>query len=162
MDNFWEELEAVDPEGKARGVYQEVARARTQLAELDGAIGDTRQRLAHEREQVDVCVRRERMARDIGDAETARIAAEYRDRHQERAGVLQRKLEALEAERGLCRRDLSDMERALQARGVTAPRPELDDLNRHPSEAEFRNLEDADRSRAADERLAELKRRMGK
>ena len=165
VDNFWRELEAdgATAAEQARGVYREVAKARAQLDALTVEIGDAKQRLEAEREQIRVCERRERLASGIGDHETARIAAEYRARHQERADVLARKLEVLEAERGLCRRDLGEMERALQERGVGEPvRPELDDLNRHPREDEFRNLEDVDRSRSAEERLEELKRRMGR
>lgn len=159
VENFWRELNVDEPDG--RGVYREIARARGQLERLESEIGETRQRVAEEKEQVEACIRRERMARAIGDAETARLAAEYRDRHEERAAVLGRKLEALEAERRLCRRDLDDMERALQDGRVAAGRAEIEDLSRHPQEAEFRNLEDADRTRSAEERLAEIKRRMG-
>lgn len=162
VDNFWQELEGDDPDGRLRGVYREVAGARNQLEELDDAIGATRQRLKHETEQVEACARRERLARKIGDEETATVAARYRDRHEERADVLRRKLEALEAERRLCARDLGEMERALQER-TAPPQGQIDDLdlNRHPREHEFRNLEDTARNRSAEERLEELKRRMG-
>jgi hypothetical protein len=163
VDNFWRELEADLPgEEQARGAYREVARVRTQLEQLDQEIADTRARRDEELKQVDVCARRERMAREIGDEETARVAKEYGGRHQERADVFQRKLDALEGERRLCRRDLEEMERALQDGRIQEARQELEDLNRHPNEHEFRDLEDADRGRSADERLAELKRRMGK
>lgn len=164
VENFWRELEAEEGAGDARtrSLFREVAKARNQLDRLTAEIGDTRQRLAEEREQVDVCVRRARMAADIGDTETVRVAEEYRARHQERADVLARKLEVLDAERGLCRRDLDEMEGALQERRVEdRERAELEDLNRHPREDEFRTLEETDRARSAEERLAELKRRMG-
>lgn len=160
VDNFWRELEA---DGSGQGTdaaYREVARVRNQMDELDQAIADTRTRLAHETEQVEVCVRRERMAKEIDDTETARVAAEYRDRHQERASVLEQKREALEAERRLCRRDLDEMEKALQEGRVRSARAELDDLSRHPAEDAFRNLEDSAEARAAEERLRELKKRM--
>lgn len=160
VSNFWEELEGADRDERARGAYTEVARVRRQRDELEAAIGDTRQRLDHENGQVEACVRRERLAREIDDGETARIAGEYAARHRERAEVLSRKLEALEAERGLCVRDLGEMERAIQDRGLTAERPELDDLNRHPLEGDFRDLEETARGRTAEERLEELKRRM--
>ncbi|MFW6205668.1 MAG: hypothetical protein ACOC5I_00380 [Gemmatimonadota bacterium] len=157
VDNFWLELDAG---GGADAAYREVGRVRNQLDELETEIGETRRRLTHEREQVGVCVRRARLARDIEDEETARIAAEYGDRHRERADVLERKLEALEAEHRLCRRDLSEMERALQAGAAPSARDRLEDLDRHPREAEFRDLEDTDRSRSAEERLEDLKKRM--
>lgn len=163
VSNFWQELEGDDPDGRSRGVYREVAGARNQLEELDDAIGATRQRLKHETEQVEACARRERMARKIGDDETETIAARFRVRHEERADVLRRKLDALEAERRLCARDLAEMERALQERTTTGARGEIEDLDldRHPREHEFRNLEDTARNRSAEERLEELKRRMG-
>lgn len=161
VDNFWRELEA-GTEGGTGAAYREVARVRNQLDELEDEIAETNQRLAHEREQVKVCIRRERLARDIQDAETARVAAEYRVRHEERASVLEQKLGALEAERGLCRRDLGEMEKALQEGRVSAARAELEDLDRHPREEEFRDLEESARNQTAEERLEELKRRMGK
>lgn len=160
VDNFWRELEVDDPNG--RGVYREVARARNQLEELEADIGATGQRLAEESEHVEACIRRERMAREIGDSETARLAAEYRDRHRQRAGVLGRKLEALRAERLLWVRDLNEMERALEEGRVAAARQEIEDLDRHPHETEFRHLEETERKRSAEERLEEIKRRMGK
>ena len=67
-----------------------------------------------------------------------------------------------EAERGLCRRDLDEMERVLQASGRPDPGRIAEELDRDPHEAEFRDLEDASRDRAAEERLEELKRRMGR
>lgn len=153
VENFWQELEGVDHDERSRRVYGEVAGVRNQLEELDEVMGETRHRLTHELEQMEACTRRERMARNIGDEETARIAADYRARHQERADVLRRKLDALDAERRLCARDLGEMERALQEVG------ELD-LDQHPREREFRTLEDSERSRSAAERLEELKRKM--
>lgn len=161
VDNFWTELEAGDTGGDARtrAIYREIARARNQVERLAREIESCRQSHAHEREQVDICIRRERMARDIGDTETARIASEYRARHAERADVLARKMDALRAEQALCRRDLADMERALVAAGMVPDDPAELDLDRHPREDDFRTLEDSARERAAAERLEELKRR---
>lgn len=163
VDNFWHEMEGDDAAATSRAVYREVAAVRNQLDELEDALGATRQRLAHEEDQVDACRRRERLARTIGDDETARVASEYRDRHLERAAVLRRKLDALDAERRLCERDLREMERALREQRITGADDILDelDLDRHPHEHEFLNLENTERSRSAEERLEELKRRMG-
>lgn len=160
VENFWRELRA-DEEGAAGAIYREVRRARSQLDRLDAEVGDALRRLKEERKQVSICERRARLARDIGDAETARVASEYARRHLERAAVLERKAEALEAERGLCRRDLDEMERALQDARVASADRTLDDLDRDPAEDAFRTLEQTSRDRAAAERLEELKRRMG-
>lgn len=156
VENFWTELE---DEPNVGAVYREVGRARTQLERLDAEIAATRQRAGEEREQTRVCERRQQLALDIGDAETARVAGEFASRHRERAEVLERKVDALLAERRLCRRDLEEMEHALQ-RG-SAPADGHLDLDRHPAEEAFRGLEEADRRRSAEARLEELKRRMG-
>ena len=163
--NFWHELETdSEGDGSARGAYREVAKARNHVDRLGREIADCAQQVAHEEEQVEVCVRRQKMADGIGDQETSRIAAEYAGRHRERAAVLRRKRDALQAEMELCRRDLGEMEAALQSGrvGMEDVRPELDDLDRHPREKEFRDLEEGARNRSADERLEELKRRMGR
>lgn len=162
VDNFWRELASDEAgDGSADGAYRQIGKARNYIDRLDREIGECGRLLAEELEQVEVCLRRERMALEIDDRETARIAAEYAARHRERADVLSRKLGALEAERDLCRRDLDEMEAALRTGRVAEPRsPELDDLNRHPLEHEFRDLEDGDRTRSAEDRLEELKRRM--
>jgi chromosome segregation ATPase len=161
VDNFWHELEADDSGGDARvrTAYREVAAARKRLGRLEGDIDDCRRARDHEREQARVCARRAAMARQIHDEETARIASEYLTRHEERAAVLDRKLEALRAEHSLCRRDLAEMERVLLTLAPDPAVPELDDINRHPREDEFRDLETAARERAAAERLDELRRR---
>jgi hypothetical protein len=161
VDNFWHEVQSDESSENARtrSMYTQVGAARNELGRLEREIADCRRAEEHERSEAQVCARRERLARDIGDEETARVAAEFRQRHEERAAVLARKLEVLVAERTLCRRDLDEMERALAAVRTAGPGLELEDLNRHPSEAEFRDLERARREQAAAERLEELKRR---
>ncbi len=161
VDNFWQELQEDEagPEGRARGMYDQVAAARNGLDRLDREISDCRREEKAERDEAQVCARRERMAREIADVQTARLAAEYRQRHEERAAVLARKLDVLVAERRLCQRDLDEMERALASVRAAAVTMELEDLNRHPREVEFQELERTRREREAAERLEELKRR---
>lgn len=161
VDNFWEELHGDETAGdrRARAMYAQVARARNELSRLEREISECARAREAERAEAEVCARRERMARRIGDVETASVAAEYRVRHEERAGVLGRKLEALVAEEALCRRDLREMEGALTSVADGARAVEIEDLNRHPREAEFQDLERAARDRTAAERLEELKRR---
>jgi hypothetical protein len=160
VDNFWNEVHADAPgDARTRSMYAQVAKARSELSRLERQISECRRGGDAERAEAAVCARRERLARDIGDADTASIAAEYRLRHEERAAVLDRKLEVLVAERALCKRDLEGMERALATAGPAPPAAEIEDLNRHPREMEFQDLERAARDRSAAERLEELKRR---
>lgn len=160
MGNFWRELEGGEGSALAAtpAAYRELAAARHHIKGLDGEIARSRHALTEEREQAEVCERRKKLAADIGDRETARVAADFARRHRERAAVLARKVEVLTAERAIYHRDLHQMERAVQ-RQARAMDAELNDLNRHPQERDFETLEEADRARAAAERLAELKRR---
>jgi hypothetical protein len=161
VGNFWQELHRDEGSGEARhrAMYAQVGQARNEISRLERQISDCRRGRDAERAEAEVCARRERLARDIGDAETARVAAEYRARHEERAAVLGRKLDVLAAEQGLRRRDLEEMEAALAALGGGGAAAEIEDLDRHPREAEFQDLERAARDRAAAERLEEMKRR---
>jgi hypothetical protein len=161
VDNFWQELHAGEGGAGAgsRAMLAQVARARSEVARLDQQIAECQQGRDTEQAEAEVCARRERLARRIGDEETAAIAADFRVRHEERATVLASKLEALVAERRIRGRDLGEMEQALAAVVAAAEPDGIGDLDRHPREGEFRDLERAARERSAAERLEELKRR---
>ncbi|MGQ0641980.1 MAG: hypothetical protein ACT4P6_14615 [Gemmatimonadaceae bacterium] len=151
-----------------------LVRARMGLDDLRRGCEETRKRLAQELREHETVERRRALAEQIGDNETAAIAVRYAAHHAERIIVLQRKLESQEAERALVDGEVSEMTAQLKAAmagagsglagGAATPdeslgddeslRAELDNIKR----AETRAARDA----AADERLAELKRRMGK
>lgn len=78
------EREAVDAKAALDGLKRELERAR-KAAEAEGR-------------EVETCGRREAMAREIGDQETAEVAAEFGARHAERRRVLSEKADAIEAE----------------------------------------------------------------
>ncbi len=134
----------------------------------------TRRRLVTEREQLVTMQRRKALAEGINDAETAALAARHEQQHSERVAVLERKLEAQEAEAALAERDLGEMMQQLKlantgvGSGAAPSGPtdadlglpddaklhsELDSLAR----ARSRSAKDAE----AEDKLAELKRRMG-
>jgi hypothetical protein len=142
---------------------RELATARGALARLETEIATTRRHAEAERESEQVCRRRETMAAQIGDEETVRVAVEYAVRHAERASVLERKVEVLEAERSLLQRDLEAMEQVVASRGPAAPESSarhtlLDDDEE--TERQRRELQRMQRERTADERLEELKRKL--
>src|SRR5690606_9390761 len=117
-----------------------------------------RRRLEEERKEIGVCRRREALARGIGDEETAEIARRFAEKHTERAAVLEKLVDALEAESGLLEREVAEMDRLLREQMLATP-PGPDPLDRARDDAEFRRLEHEQRERAAAARLEQLRRR---
>jgi hypothetical protein len=165
VQNFWDELQEGEGHPQLRVMQRELASARGELRRLADERARYRNRRSHEREQEEICLRRERMAREIGDDETAEIAARYAARHRERAQILERRVELIEQEESLLGRDVEEMEAAL--REVRADPDALGEATTtgvgagpDPDAAEFGVLERQRREKAAEERLEELKRRM--
>ena len=151
-----------------------LVRARLGLDDLRRGVEETRKRLAQEVREHETAERRRTLASEIGDKETETIAVRFAAHHAERVAVFQRKLDSQEAELALVDGEVTEMTAQLKAAMAgagsglrdSAPsaeslggddeslRAELDGMRR----AETRAARDA----AAEERLAELKRRMGK
>jgi hypothetical protein len=160
---------ASSPEGRAALALMREALvgARVAVRELHEAIEETRRRLGGERDALETVRRRGRLAADINDAETVRIATEYERRHAERVAILERKLAAQEEELSLAERELDEMTR--QMRGVAAGvppggGPTIPEAAPEPDpDAELqRTIDRQTREAQAERMLAELKRRMGK
>jgi hypothetical protein len=152
---------------RVRAMERELTSASGALGNLDDEIRRAQRDLAREREAEQVCRRREALARDVNDAETVRIAAEYAQRHGERAAVLDRKIAVLEDERALLSRDVDAMRKKLSdvapaAAGVSDGAGSASSTRDDRGTREFSRLEREARERAADQRLEELKRRMQK
>lgn len=113
VQNFKDELDRDRvPENVDRllgGMIQEVTHARTQLKQIQADLDETRRRVTSEEQQVATNRRREAMARDIGDEETTRLAAEYAERHEKRLEVFRRKAVALEQEVTLLDAEVEEM-----------------------------------------------------
>ena len=82
-----------------------LVQAKVGLQDLRDALAQSRKRLETERQELDTVQRRKRLAEQIGDAETVRIAVQYEQMHAERLEVLTRKLEAQESELALAERE---------------------------------------------------------
>ena len=169
VENFHREAEggSAGAPPRIRAMERELTSASGALGRLDDEIRRAKRDVAKEREEEEICRRRERLARDVSDLETVRIAVEFAERHAERAAVLDRKIVVLEDERALLSRDVDAMRKKLSElgpgtaeRGVGdgTSRPAPDDESPHAGD--FSRLERDARERAADERLEELKRRM--
>ncbi len=102
VENFNRELrregvtETVD--GLLKGMEKEAVAARSGLDSLKEQLDVARKRAAAEGREAGVCRRREALARKIGDTDTAGIAAEFAEKHDNRQRVLSDKAKAIEAE----------------------------------------------------------------
>jgi phage shock protein A len=205
--NFTHELHRDEvPEAVDRlvaGMKQETADAKARLRELEDGIERARAEAARETQEIETCRRRERMALNIGDQETARVAGEYAEKHERRRTVLNQKAEALTRELELRRVEVEEMigkireaEKSRDSLTAAAGRTQarrsvregedlfeeldrmadqlgggasrepaddvLDELDRElDSKAYDESFERPQRSDDVDEKLAELKRRMG-
>ncbi len=113
VNNFKDEIgredvpEAVDK--LLRGMISEVTDAKARLSALESQIDVGGKRLEQENAELATCQRREKMALDIGDAETAKVAADFGAKHEERIAVLTKKVDAIQSEASLLRREIDDM-----------------------------------------------------
>jgi hypothetical protein len=171
---------ATPPEERRAGLArmkQTLVTARMGLDDLRGGVAGTRQRLEAEQRELETVRRRKGYAAGINDAETVALAEKYEGHHAERVAVLMRKLDAQQAELAIAERDVAEMTAELKQAMLGVPgavsiddaaaaeadavlddssgiASELDALGR----ARTRSAREAD----AEQRLAELKRRMGK
>jgi hypothetical protein len=130
--------------------------ARVSVGAMRDGVAEIRARLEVERRELDTVRRRKALALGIRDMETVTVAERFERQHDERVGVLARKLDAQEAELALAEREVGEMagELKLAMAGVMPHQtpPGLDDAGSASHAAEI----------DAELRLAALKRRMGK
>jgi hypothetical protein len=138
--------------------------AKVAVASLRAELEETRARLVRERNELATVQRRGRMASEIGDEETVRVATQYEKKHGERIVVLERKLQAQEAELTLAEQEMTEMRLQMKSAGIAAPdlsaassMPPVD-----PADELRRTVDRAAREAEAERKLAELKRRMSK
>jgi len=176
-------LDAATPPGDLRDLTRQMREAliegKAAVRELREGLARTERELTAERHQLADAERRGRLADEIQDGETVRVAERFAAKHRERAEVLERKLAAQRDEVGLAEREVADMQvqlaRAERDRPVNAAersaerawrdieraggvRPDTDlqgDLLKQ-------DLDRAARDAAAEAQLRELKQRLKK
>ncbi|TVR60457.1 MAG: hypothetical protein EA422_13910 [Gemmatimonadales bacterium] len=97
-----------------RAMEEELVRVRTEVKALDGQLTEVRSRAAREEEEVRKCLRREELARKIGDDETVEVARSYARRHLRMQEVLSEKGEVLEREIQVRSAEVEEMTRSLK------------------------------------------------
>jgi hypothetical protein len=164
-----------DRREQVRLMKHELVQARLLVEDLHSAAAQTRVRLEAERRELATVRRRRELAAGISDAETVSIAERFEAQHAERVAVLEAKLAAQDAEVALLERDLAEMTAQLKAASAGAGEAppahapndaELGLPDDAPLRGELNELRrTADRAakeREAEERLAELKKKMGR
>ena len=154
--------------------------ARRQLAEMKQTLALARiarddvrtahavsiQKLEAARTELATILRRGKLAQQIDDAETVAVAERFAESQRETIAVLERKVTVQHEELVLTERTVGEMESALRDVTGIGPAPSVADRDAtsgaHVDSADYRPLDDAARAQSADERLAELKRRMGR
>jgi len=160
-----------------------LVQAKVGLQDLRDGLAQSKRRLDQERRELDTVLRRKRLAEQINDAETVRLATQYEQMHAERVAVLERKLEAQESELALAERDVAQMMTELRqaASGIpsagersnAAVSAAMDEIESEMGSGKSESLRDeieglsrsrtrADHEADAARKLEELKRRMGK
>jgi len=160
-----------------------LVQAKVGLQDLRDGLAQSKRRLDQERRELETVQRRKRLAEQINDVETVRLATQYEQLHAERFAVLERKLEAQESELALAERDVAQMMTELRqaASGIpsagersnAAVSAAMDEIESEMGSAKSEGLRDeidglsrararADHEADAARKLEELKRRMGK
>lgn len=113
VDNFNKELNRDDipdvVDGLLKQMYHEVSDTKAQLFTLEEQIKKAIQLSEMEEKEALTCRRREEMARKIGDEETAKVAADFAEKHEKRREIQAKKALALRAELELKRGEVEDM-----------------------------------------------------
>lgn len=146
---------------------QTLALARVARDDVRTAYAASMQKLESARTELATIMRRGDLARQINDEETVAVAERFAESQRATLGVLERKVAVQYEELSMAERTVTEMEAELKAVTGRGPAP---DLTPDPSVAgaanvhssDYRSLDDAARAQTAEERLAELKRRMGK
>ena len=154
-----------DRRAQASGLHDALVELKVATAENRDALAAAERELVTEREHLANAERRGKLAAGIGDAETERIAGVYASKHQERIGLLERKIAVIRDELAFIEREYQSMAAQLkQARTGVDPLPVPDPLEQ--SEREFDalryNAERAAREEAARQQLEALKKKLGK
>ncbi|MEE8250795.1 MAG: hypothetical protein V3R24_03560 [Gemmatimonadales bacterium] len=161
-----------DPRDRLRLMREAVIEAKTSISKMRDGVAATRKRLDAERTSLDDAERRGGMATEIGDQETATVAAEFAGKHREKVAVLERKLAAQEAELALGEREVAEMTANLKSadKGAAIGESSSTPLNQREETADrsaqfdelATKLDNESREALAEEQLQELKKKMGK
>ena len=110
------------------GLHAALLEFKMALGQSRDGLGPAERALGQEHQQLVDAERRGRLAAEIGDAETARIAEEFATRHRERIGLLERKVAVIRDEIGYLEREYEVLAGRYQSarQGSGPPLPEAE------------------------------------
>lgn len=144
-----------------------LALARVARDDVRAAHAQSMKKLDAARAELTTILRRGELARQINDTETVAVAERFAESQRSTIAVFEKKVVVQHEELELSERTVNEMEAELRAVTGIGPAPShaADDEADGAATADasdYRGLDDAARAQSADERLAELKKRMGR
>ena len=162
----------------ASQMREAVIEQKAAVRQMQEALALAEHQLVAEREQLATTERRRTQAEGIGDAETVAVADKFIARHGERVAVLDQKVAAQRQELALAERELAEMTTQLQEAARRAPASAQRSageawrslgeagMSRPGTDLEGEMLKSrmdhAEREAVADQKLEELKKKMGR
>lgn len=154
-----------DRRAQASSLHEALVELKVVAGQSRDALAAAEQELDRERRHLADAERRGRLATEIGDAETGRIAAEFTARHAERIALLERKIAVIRDELAYVEREYQSLHAQLQlARTGVDPVPQPDPLAADDRELDALRwkAEREAREAAAKQQLDLLKKKLGK
>ncbi|HEV8598717.1 MAG TPA: hypothetical protein VGQ69_05120 [Gemmatimonadales bacterium] len=153
-----------DRRAQASGLHDALVELKVAAGQNRDALAAAERELAAERVRLEDAERRGRLAGDIGDTETGRIADEFAAKHRERVALLERKVAVIRDELAYVEREYESLAAQLKAvRQGAGPAPSsvLDESDRE-LEALRRKAEREAKDQAVQQQLDFLKKKLGK
>jgi hypothetical protein len=154
-----------DHRARAAGLRDALVELKVAAARSRDALAAAERELTVQRQHREDAERRGRLAGDIGDAETGRIAGEFAAKHRERVALLERKVAVIRDELSYAEREYEALAAQLHSarQGVAgAPvAPALDESDRELEALRLKAEREA-REQAVQQQLDLLKKKLGK
>jgi len=109
LEQLFRDHSRSDPRAYMAGLREALLEAKVGVTTMRSALAHTQQELERERRQLADAQRRGRLAADLPDPETVKLAERFSARHQERVTVLERKLMVQRDELAMAEREVEEM-----------------------------------------------------
>jgi hypothetical protein len=165
LDRLLSGLATPDRRAQAAGLHDALVELKVAAGQSRDALAAAEQELAAEGQRLQDAERRGRLAREIGDTETERIAVEFEAKHRERVALLERKVGVIRDELAYVRREYENL--AAQLKSVRqgsvppGPAPATDESERE-LEALRMKADRVVKEQAVQQQLDLLKKKLGK